>query len=947
MPTSFSPEEWSRIEAILDDVLELEPEARSDAIARASAGDATLRSQLEALVAADDRAEMFLEVPAAQYAAGLVRAAAEEESRADRDKPGDLIGPYRLIREIGHGGMGRVFLAARADGQFDQQVALKLVRSVPYGGEILQRFLRERQILARLQHPNIARLLDGGMAPDDRPYFAMEYVSGEPITAYSDARSLDLHRRLALFTAVCDAVQYAHQNLVVHRDLKPSNTLVTREGQVKLLDFGIAKVLHEADPELNGERSAAAHLDATLTRLGSGPMTPEYAAPEQVRGEPVTTATDVYALGALAYELLTGRGPHKLSSLSAAEMERAITERDIDRPSSAVARTRPGPDGRTPQEAIARARGTDPPRLRKALKGDLDTIVLKALQKDPTRRYASAGAFADDVRRYQRGLPIAARRDSVRYRTSKFVRRHAIGVGAIVVVLMSLVAGLIGTAWQARVASREAAKAREVSRFLASLFEVADPARANAADVTARELLDRGASRIETELAAQPDIQGAMMLLLGRIYRELGVYDRSQPLLERSLALQTTTFGRESEEVADTMGELARLWLDKGRPEDAERLHREVLTLQRNSRGLDHPNVGRSLRDLAAVLTTLGKYDEAETLQRQALALHEARFGAAHEEVASDLEGLQSILRARGKIEPAIAAARRTLDLRMKLLGADHLDTATAMNNLAVLLYEKWELPEAERLYRQVLEFDLRRLGQVHPNTATVMNNLAFVLRDRGQYDEAERLYRSALELDRRLFGLEHPYVATVLNNLAALLAAKGSYPESERLFRESLAMFRRVYGDDHWRIGTVQGGLAAVLSARGEGGAAAMLFREALARLEKLLSTEHPHLEPVLIGLGRHLTLTGNPGDGEALLRRALTARTLRLGEKHPRTAEAQVRLGICLAALGRQAEARQLLTAGRDRLRDEPHFRAEAQEAAQSLSRLEHVARSRESER
>jgi eukaryotic-like serine/threonine-protein kinase len=926
MPSSFTPEDWSRVEAILDEVLELPPAERAGALDRACGGDAELRARLDALIAADAGASEFLAAPAMEYAAGLVQAAAAQEPAVDAEHPGDLIGPYRLIREIGHGGMGRVFLADRADGQFEQQVALKLVRFGRTGGEILQRFLRERQILARLQHPNIARLLDGGVTVDGRPYFAMEYVSGKPITAYCDARTLDIRSRLSLFTAVCDAVQYAHQNLVVHRDLKPSNTLVTPEGQVKLLDFGIAKVLHEAEDD-DG-------VEATLTRLGSGPMTPEYAAPEQIRGEPVTTATDVYALGAVAYELLTGRGPHRLSKLTAAEVERAV-ERDIERPSSVVTRGKQTPDGDVTPQSIARARGSDVRRLRRELNGDLDTIVMRALQKDPSRRYASAGAFVDDIRRYQIGRPIAARRDSVRYRAGKFVRRHALGVTATALVLASLVAGLIGTAWQARVASREAAKAREVSRFLSSLFEVADPARTNAADITARELLDRGASRLETELAHQPDLQADMLLLLGRIYRELGVYDRAQPLLERSLTLHSSTLGRDTDQMADTMSELARLWLDKGRPEDAERLQREVLALRKGLRGRDHPDVGKTLRDLAAVLTSRGKHDEAEKLQREALSLHEARFGTEHAEIANDLEGLQSILRARGQIDTAIGIARRALDMRMKLLGPDHLDTATAMNNLAILLYEKWELPEAERLYRQVLDFDLRRLGEVHPNTATVKNNLAFVLRDRGQYDEAERLYRSALDLDRRLFGEEHPYVATVLNNLATLLATKNSYEESERLFRESLAMFRRVYGDDHWRIGTVKGGLAGVLSATGKA-AAEQEYKEALSHLERVLSPQHLLLEPVLVGLGHHLTRRGDAQSAEPYLRRALAARTTRLGDRDPRTAEAQVRLGVCLAALGRAAEARQLLSAGYERLRSEPFFKRDAQEASHLLATM-----------
>jgi serine/threonine protein kinase len=911
MADAFTPAEWSRIEAILDEVLELEPSARAEALDRACAGDAILRAHVDRLIAADTDADQFLETPAMVYAAGIVSAASSGIQAEEQEQPGDRIGPYSLIREIGHGGMGRVFLAKRADGQFDQLVALKLVRHGSYGGEILGRFLRERQILARLQHPNIARLLDGGVSADGRPYFAMEYVEGEPITAYCNRRSLDVSARLALFALVCDAVQYAHQNLVVHRDLKPSNTMVTAEGQVKLLDFGIAKVLQPDEGDAPNE------VEATLTRLGSGPMTPEYAAPEQVRGEAVTTATDVYALGALAYELLTGRGPHQLSKLTAAEVERAVTERDILRPSAVV------------------GRDTDRRHLRGALRGDLDTIVMTALQKDPARRYASAGALVEDVRRYQSGLPIAARRDSVGYRTSKFVRRHAIGVTATALVLLSLVGGFIGMAWQARVASREAAKAREVSRFLSSLFEVADPARANAADITALDLLNRGATRIETELAGQPDVQADMMLLVGRIYRDLGVFDRAQPLLDRALALRASGGGQSSPAAAEAMTELALLWQAKGHPDEAERLQREVLAMRRDVRRTDHADVGKTLRDLAAVLAGRGKLEEAEAFQREALALHEARYNGEHAEVASDLEGLQSILRTRGRSSDAIPIARRALDMRMKLLGPDHLETATAMNNLAILHYDKWELPEAERLYRQVLEFDKRRLGEVHPNTATVTNNLAFVLRDRGQYEEAERLYRTALDLDHRLFGKEHPYVATVMNNLAVLLVARGQHDEARRLFEGSLAMFRRVYGDDHWRIGAVQGGLAGVLSLSGDQKAES-LFRTAIAHLERTMSRDHPSVEPVLLGLGRHLMRHGDARAAEPLFRRVVTTRTARLGDGDPRTAEARVWLGASLVGLGRASEGQPLLTSAYERLQNEPHFKADADEASRVLSGL-----------
>src|SRR5215207_8326514 len=474
---TLTPERWRQVQAVVDAVLDVPSGARAALLDHTCAGDPALRAEAERLVRSCDDAEGFMEEPAADYAALFMSDAALVDARSDfRPSPasaqGALVGPYRIVREAGHGGMGTVYLAERADDQYRKQVALKLVRAgLASEVDVLRRFRDERQILASLDHPGIARLLDGGVTADGVPWFAMEYVAGTPLDRYCDEHGLTVDERLTLFARVCEAVAFAHRNLVVHRDLKPSNVLVTDDGVVKLLDFGIAKLLQ---PQPQPEREP-------ITQVGPRAMTPEYAAPEQVRGEPVTTATDVYALGAILYALLTGQRAHRLDRRTAAEVERVVCDTNPEPPSVAVTRTidvghADGSRERITPERVSEARGTDSGRLRRRLRGDLDTIVLKALHKDPVRRYASADALLEELRRYRAGLPVQARPDSRLYRIGKFVRRHRLGVAAGAAVLLSLVGGLAGTLWQARAASRaaaaasrEAAKARAVTEFVVGL----------------------------------------------------------------------------------------------------------------------------------------------------------------------------------------------------------------------------------------------------------------------------------------------------------------------------------------------------------------------------------------------------------------------------------------------------------------------------------------------
>lgn len=874
----------SRLEEIFDVALDLPALDRAAFVRSACAGDAALETEVLALLAADETPAGPLDVPLSVAFAPLladepVGAANAGASGIQPDegltRVGSQIGPYRIVRELGRGGMGTVYLAERADGAFEQQLALKVISAGIITAELERRFLQERQILARLDHPGIARLLHGGVTEQGHPYLAMQLVDGEPITAWARARALDVDGRLRLFLEVCDAVSYAHRQLVVHRDLKPSNIVVTPEGSVCLLDFGIARLL---SGEAGNEPS---------TRTGLLLLTPEYAAPEQLRGEAATTSTDVYALGMVLYELLSDQRLFQQRPRSWSEMVR-LTEEDAP--------------------PLSRAPGLDRSQ-RKRLEGDLDAVVGMALRRQPEHRYPSVHALAEDIGHYLGRRPVRARPDQWSYRLGRFVRRHAAGVTAAVLVALSLGAGLAGTAWQARAVAREAAKAREISAFLTSLFELSDPDESNGARITARELLDLGARRVDVELRAQPEVQAEMLALLGEIHRKLGLFARADSLLARALELRRRLFGPEHADVAAALASLGTLRSDQGRIQESEQLLRQALEIREARLGKRHPDVARTLRDLASVLGTTGANEEAESLVRRAHAIDLEAYGPVHAEVARDLENLSNILYDKSDFVGAIDAARRTLDIRREVLGEEHLETATAKNNLALYVSKVGNLDEAEGLYRDVLAFDIERLGEVHPYTATVTNNLASVLQRKGNFDEAEGLYRRILAVDIQLFGKVHPYVATVMNNLAGVQRERGELDESETLFRDALAMFRQLFGEDHPSVGTAHAQLAKTRHRQGKTEEADSLYLEAIGRLRASFPDGHERTATALLGRGELLAWTGRASDGEPLLREALEIRERVLGPDEVFTVEARRALGDCLVRQNRFAEAEPLL--------------------------------------
>ncbi|MEM6647128.1 MAG: serine/threonine-protein kinase, partial [Bacteroidota bacterium] len=640
---------------------------------------------------------------------------------------GQRLGPYRLVRELGHGGMGTVFLAERDDEQFAQQVAVKIVRTGLLTPDVVQRFRQERQILARLQHEHIARLYDGGVTEQGVPYLVMEYVEGTPITQYADDQRLTTRQRLALFQKVCGAVQYAHQNLVVHRDLKPSNILVTPDGTVKLLDFGIAKLVEDDE---------ALGLTAAVTRTGLRLMTPEYAAPEQIKGEAVTTTSDVYALGVLLYELLTGHRPYKLEARLQHEIARVILEEEPTHLSTIVGEALTVTEGgttamRTP-DTISAARGTTPDALRRQLRGDLDRVVLKALRKEADRRYATVSGFAEDLERYLDGLPVSAQPDRVGYRVRKFVQRNRIGVSLAAVLMLTVVGFMVALALQQAATVRErdraqaeAEKATAVTDFVLGLFEAADPNNSKGAEVTARELLAEGETRIENDLADQPAVQATMRHTIGDVYYHLGEYEAAVEQTKAALEQRRALHGDVHASVSETLGNLGLTYWAQSKYDEAEVAHREALAINRVVHPALHIETAKMMHNLAINRTDQGALAEAESLYVEAIAMYRALSEEDTEELASSLGALGLLYRRRGAYAEAEAHYRDGLAMNERLHGDDHPEVTTALYNLASVLTIEGRYEESEPLLRRVLDLDIKQMGPEHPYVAYSLNGLA------------------------------------------------------------------------------------------------------------------------------------------------------------------------------------------------------------------------------
>ncbi|GAB5535983.1 MAG: hypothetical protein Rubg2KO_22320 [Rubricoccaceae bacterium] len=789
MPTN----RLDRLERLFRAALLHPPGERTDFL-NAACDDDELRAEVESLLAADAHAEDkdFLDQPAT----GLLGDLEDASSMPIDTLVGEQVGPYRVLRPLGEGGMGAVYLAVR-EKPFLRHVALKVIRGRTPAPEVLRRFEQERQILASLDHPGIARLIEGGLTDDGLPYFAMEYVEGRPITTYCDEHRLGIDERLDLFRGVCEAVHAAHQNLVLHRDLKPSNILVTSSREVKLLDFGIAKLLN---PNLS---PSAMPVTQTALRV----MTPEYASPEQVRGEGLSTASDVYGLGIVLYELLAGDRPYRLTRGSAEEMVRAVIEVDPERPSTAVARdkTITRPDGTTDvisADAISEARAASPERLRRSLRGDLDAIVLKALRKEPRQRYPSAEAFVQDIERYQNGEPVLAHQGSRGYRLGKLVRRHRAETALVAVVLASVLGFALYSSAQANRleverdrAQTEAEKAEEVSSFLVSLFEQADPTATRGDTLTARQMLEAGATRVETELEGQPEVQAAVLVPIALAYRSLGRDDLARPLLERSVAIRRGALGDDAPETLDALFNLGMLYETAGEIEPAAEAFEEVLERRRAHYGETHPHLIRPLYRLGLIRHIAGRSEAADSLFGE----WEALLGRLPEEdnplLSEGLSGYSDLLFTQRRYEEAEPYIRRALAMDRRLYGDQSAAVGYDLNRLAEIFNMTGRSEEAEGAARESVEIHRRLYPDGHRELGASLQSLGEAAQQQGRYTEADTLFREDLAIRRRVYGDDHFSTARSLLLLGRLSHEQGNLSDAEDFFRASVDIFTARFG--------------------------------------------------------------------------------------------------------------------------------------------------------
>ncbi|HEX2452560.1 MAG TPA: serine/threonine-protein kinase [Vicinamibacterales bacterium] len=824
----LSPDRWRALSPYLDEALELTSDRREAWLAAICVRDAALGADLQSLLAEheDLHQSRFLErayPPASRFT--------ETPSLE-----GQILGAYRLISLIGQGGMGSVWLAERCDGRFEGRAAVKLLNIALMGRAGEERFRREGTFLAKVTHPHIARLIDAGVSATGQPYLVLEHVNGQTIDRYCDEHELGIEARIRLFLDVLEAIAHAHTNLIVHRDIKPANVLVSVDGQVKLLDFGIAKLLED-----EAQRGS-------LTREGGAMLTPEYAAPEQLAHGQVTTATDVYALGVLLYVLLSGQHPVGSAVRSPVTLIRAIVEVEPRRMSDAVV-------GRT-ETLVALTRhaaqcGTSLSRLRRALQGDLDTIVAKALKKNAAERYASVLALADDLQRFLRHEPIRARPVTLRYRGARFVKRHVRGVAAASVAVLIL--GGLTVFHTSRLATErdraqhEAVKAAKVSEALTSLLMRADPIanRATPDGVAVRALLDAGAKQVQQELAGQPEAQAEILTVMGRIYRRLGEYDRAQDLLQRALASGREAFGAEDVRVAATLHDLGSVAAEKGDYQTAIASLEAALSIRRRIHGPEHASVADTLAELGRVYQDHGFNERAEPLHREALRIRRKLVGEEHGEFGVSLSDLASVLRLNGDLAGADALLRQSLELNRRTRGEAHAMTATTLHDLALVTAAKGDRASAESLFRKVMDTHRKALGETHPLVAVTLNSLSRVLRDEGRYDEAAAALQSALDIARPTLGSEHQLVAIYTINLGSVQLARKQPAAAEALLREGLRIRslsphlvpnrRRIFPEDDWSIGATKSLLGASLIALGRYGAAETTLLDAYRDLEAM----------------------------------------------------------------------------------------------------------------
>ncbi|MGH8436931.1 MAG: protein kinase domain-containing protein [Pseudomonas sp.] len=861
----MNSERWERVNAVFDAVL-LQPQTERDAFVRA------------ALVDDDDLCRQVLRMLVAHERSGPLDRLAEGLTPAQLPDPNAgpaalesrvTVGAWRLLEEIGRGGMGTVYLAERADGAFEMRAAIKLLRRDLLDAELRARLLAERRILARIEHPGIARLLDGGVTEEGRPWFAMEYVPGVAIDRWCHERGLAVRERLQLFCDVCAAVQHVHAHLVIHRDIKPSNILIDAEGRVKLLDFGIAKLLDpQAFPETDSQ-----------TRTGQFLLTPEFASPEQLRGLPVSTSSDVFQLGLLLYELLTGQRTPRVS-------------------------------GGTGETTGAAPSAQAPLPLRRDIDADLDTIVRAATQTDAARRYASVEQLGEDVRRWLRGLPIRARPETTRYLISRFVRRHRAGVVTAAAFLLALISFSLVTLVQSRRIARERDRARQVSALLTDVFESADPVLARGQQLTMREVVDRSEVQVRQGLDAQPALRAELLGVLSRTWSSLGDYERALALERESWALERSTLPPDHAEIGESLRRIAVLTAARGQPDTALALLDQALTIVNRRFGPRSAEAAQVSADRAYALQMKGDYIRADSLYNGAIALQRAQPGMNRDALPRSLVNHGWIAQARGDLAGAEARMREALELRRKSWPAGDPRLIANLSSLANILTRRGNARAADSLSAEQLDIARRVYTPPHPQLASALSARARARSYLGD-SSAAQLFAEGLAMFDQLGVASGGEATEAANEFALHYQRRGDFARAEPLYRAALAAYTELRGAQHVSTAIGASNHAGALHSLGRAAAADSTYAQAILTLQSQLPVADARLVGPLTDHGVVLLELGRHADAEARLRRALELASALAPENDNRVIRANARLGMCLTAQKKYADAEPFLLA------------------------------------
>lgn len=769
----------NKVRELFDEASNLSAEERELFLNQKCGDDIELKKEILSLINSFDSIKDFLEEPLTIV----------EQNKSSFTDPyiGKQIGNYVIDGEAGVGGMGIVYTGKRNDKEFEQKVAIKILKHGITSEYLLKRFQIERQTLANLQHPNIARLLDGGRTADGLPYLVMEFIDGIPITEYCNQKKLSNEEKLKLFREVCSAVQYAHQNLIIHRDLKPGNILVTKDGYPKLLDFGIVKLIDQEFSE----------SDEGLTRPGIWHLTPEYASPEQIKGEKITTASDIYSLGVLLYQILTGFQPYKISNNSPTSISKIITDEIILKPSEKLKQTTSLAD----ESKILLEKNY------KNLKGDLDNIVLKAMHKDPTRRYVSVEQLSEDIRRYLVGLPVLAEKDTAGYRLKKFIQRHKVGFVSSVGFIVFLKASLIAIILQANIATTErdnakleAQKVETVNKFLQDMLSSVDPTEIGR-DVKVYDVLRRSAINVEKGFKDQPGIEAAIQKTIGRTLTNLGEYDEAKPHLERSLLLNESVYGKQSNQASESIYELALFYHWVGDLKTADSLYKKSLKIFRTNKTVSKRILANTLNDYAVLKYDIAEYNESEKMYTESLNILLENFGEKDRDVASLYNNLANVMQQKNDIDGAEKYFNKALQLNIKLLGENRPEVSANYNNLAYIYIDKGDFAKAEEYFKKSLDLKTKYYGPDHSIVGFASVNLGALEFRIGKLNESEKYILDAIKNLKISVNEDHIWIGLAYYWYGKILIEKEKYSDAETYLRKSLQINKNNYPTDHPNI--------------------------------------------------------------------------------------------------------------------------------------------------